>query len=177
MNNIDDFLKMFPDAKIVELDPHGLVLCDICGENFTNRLDQGGLLFLSNAVCPDCAPSFEASVIKANEQEFIRARCPPGKSFADWVREDARAEGESPKQKIKCRQILLSGVEKMVGQAGIEEISLRLFVDDLSNYGLYLTACEMIERSVPREEMRDLLTKRVDAMIAEAFNNATTGNL
>lgn len=66
------------------------VLCDLCGEDYTFSKEQGGFLFQSKGVCPACAPAFEKRVESYNEQSFIRARCPAGKSFADWIREDCR---------------------------------------------------------------------------------------
>lgn len=76
--------------QIIRIDPGDTVLCDICNLDYTARPDSGGLLFQSKAVCPKCAPDFELSAQRCGELHFIRARCPMGKSFADWVREDLR---------------------------------------------------------------------------------------
>jgi hypothetical protein len=72
------------------------VLCDDCGGDFTFRDDVGGILFVSRALCPSCAVRWEAGAEKDGELEFIRARCPEGKSFADWVRQDLRKEDRQP---------------------------------------------------------------------------------
>lgn len=75
---------------IIEMKPGRLVICDLCSKDWTFRTESGGFLFLSKVVCPDCAPEFEQDVIREDETEFIRAYCPKGKSFADWVRQDLR---------------------------------------------------------------------------------------
>ena len=62
------------------------VVCDICSKDWTDSALTGGFLFLSKAVCPDCAPRFMADVVKFKEQKHIRGMCPPGEAFADWVR-------------------------------------------------------------------------------------------
>lgn len=76
--------------KVITLDIGDNVICDICNGDWTGRLESGGLLFGSSAICPECAPKFEMDVRRYNEQRFIKARCPAGKSFADWVRQDLR---------------------------------------------------------------------------------------
>jgi hypothetical protein len=67
-----------------------LVFCDLCGNDMTFSKEVGGILFQSKACCPSCAPNMEASAKKYGEEKFIRGRCPPDKSFANWVREDLR---------------------------------------------------------------------------------------
>lgn len=81
----------FDGAVMIEIDAGQSVICDLCGEDKTESKVSGGFLFQSKAVCPDCAPNYEASAKRYSELHFIRARCPEGKSFADWVREDLRA--------------------------------------------------------------------------------------
>lgn len=74
------------------------VICDFCGGEYTERPDAGGLLFGSKAArqahaliaCPRCAPHLDRDAKKYGEEQYIRARCPEGKSFAAWVREDLR---------------------------------------------------------------------------------------
>jgi hypothetical protein len=63
------------------------VICDLCDADWTDRTEPGGVIFESKAVCPDCMPRFEKSVAKYKGERFIRGRCTPGMSFADWVRE------------------------------------------------------------------------------------------
>ena len=76
--------------EVITIDPGHHVVCDICNEDFTDSDVSGGFLFGSNAVCPNCADAFLEDVRKYNEEWAIRGRCPPDKSFADWVREDLR---------------------------------------------------------------------------------------
>lgn len=70
----------------VKLEPGRLVFCDDCGEDFTDRCDQGGILFQSKALCPKCAPKWERDAREFDEEHLIRGHCPAGMSFADWVR-------------------------------------------------------------------------------------------
>jgi hypothetical protein len=62
------------------------VVCDLCDEDWTDRPEPGGFLFVSKAVCPDCAPKFMADVARYKEQKHIRGTCPVDESFADFVR-------------------------------------------------------------------------------------------
>lgn len=61
------------------------VICDFCGEDWTGRPETGGFLFQSKAVCPDCAKRMLPNIKQYNEEHFIRARCPEGASFYNWV--------------------------------------------------------------------------------------------
>lgn len=62
------------------------VFCDwSCNKEYTHSPAKGGLLFGSYAVCPECAPDVEAKAVKNQEENRIRARCPEGMSFRDWV--------------------------------------------------------------------------------------------
>jgi hypothetical protein len=63
-----------------------LVLCDFCDEDLTGDPRTGGFLFGSKAVGPCCAERSLASIKGYGEEWNIRARCPEGVSFADWVR-------------------------------------------------------------------------------------------
>ena len=79
------------DGVTVEtIHPGPLVFCDDCGDDWTERTESGGILFQSKALCPECAPKWERNAAKYGEQRFIRGRCPQGKAYADWVREDLR---------------------------------------------------------------------------------------
>lgn len=70
-----------------------VVVCDYCGDDHTTDSAPGGLLFGTYAACPKCAPQMDRSARTYGETRFIRARCPEGKTFAQWVREDLRKEG------------------------------------------------------------------------------------
>ena len=63
------------------------VLCDIDDTDLTEDTRSGGFLFGSYAVGPCCAERYLATVKGYGEERFIRARCPEGVSFADWVRD------------------------------------------------------------------------------------------
>jgi len=75
------------ETNVAKLTP---VVCDFCAADFTNSDRTGGFLFQSKAVCPDCAARTLPEIKSYGEEHFIRARCPEGKSFAQWVREDLR---------------------------------------------------------------------------------------
>ena len=62
------------------------VLCDIDDIDLTEDARSGGYMFGSYAVGPCCAERHEAMVRGYHEEWNIRARCPEGVSFADWVR-------------------------------------------------------------------------------------------
>lgn len=62
------------------------VLCDACNGDWTDRPESGGMVFESKAICPSCMPQWVASAMKYNEGHAIRARCPQGMSFADFIR-------------------------------------------------------------------------------------------
>jgi hydrogenase maturation factor HypF (carbamoyltransferase family) len=70
---------------VIEVDPGNVVVCDFCNKDYTNSTETGGFLFLSNAVCPDCAPRFEESAKKYNEEKYIVDRAKPKESFRDFV--------------------------------------------------------------------------------------------
>ena len=57
------------------------VVCDLCNKDYTNSEAQGGLLFVSKGVCPDCIPRLVADAEKYGETEFIRERARPGETF------------------------------------------------------------------------------------------------
>lgn len=80
----------WPKFSHIKIDPGRHVLCDSCGDEFTDSSESGGILVGSKAICPTCAPQWEADMKRFGESHLIRARCPDGKSFADWVREDLR---------------------------------------------------------------------------------------
>lgn len=89
MNKENEEKKPIP-VFVVHMDVGDLVICDLCNKDWTHSKVSGGLLFMSKGVCPDCAPEFEKNVIKFNEQEYIRGRCPANMSHADWIRDVVR---------------------------------------------------------------------------------------
>lgn len=63
-----------------------IVICDSCGTDWTNSDMKGGILFGSKAICPDCEPRWREGAKQHGEEDYIRAECPEGVTFADWVR-------------------------------------------------------------------------------------------
>jgi hypothetical protein len=61
------------------------VVCDICDQDWTDRPESGGFLFISKAYCPDCAVEGLRTIKKYREERYIRALC-GDESFADFVR-------------------------------------------------------------------------------------------
>lgn len=90
MTGIDDMHRHFTDAPGTgenTVIPIGdLVACDACNEDFTNSDRSGGFLFRSYAYGPCCQEKQLRSIRGYGEEWNIRARCPAGMSFADWVR-------------------------------------------------------------------------------------------
>lgn len=68
------------------------VICDMCGKDWTDSPDIGGMLFDSKACCPECSKEMEISVKRHKEERFIKGRCPDDMSFADWVRDVLRED-------------------------------------------------------------------------------------
>jgi hypothetical protein len=62
------------------------VICDWCDADMTADHRSGGFMFGSKAAGPCCAEAFLERVKGYGEEWNIRAWCPPGVSFADWVR-------------------------------------------------------------------------------------------
>ena len=84
-----DVVELAPG--LFRFDPGSNVICDGCSEDWTDRPEAGGVYGLeTKAFCPDCAPGIETLVQRYGEEDHIYARCPPDKSFADWVRDDLR---------------------------------------------------------------------------------------
>ena len=78
---------MKPDNFELEsvIDIGDSVICDACGDDYTNSDDSGGFLFGSSAYCPKCAVSRLPNIKSYGEEHFIKARCPKSMSFKDWV--------------------------------------------------------------------------------------------
>ena len=66
-------------------DVGNVVICDSCGKDYTDSDAVGGLLFVSNGVCPECVPNFEAGAKKFNEEQHIRARANDGETFRAFI--------------------------------------------------------------------------------------------
>lgn len=78
-------------VHVYRIEPGGDVICDGCCKDWTNRHESGGVFgFGTKAFCPECTPQLLEDAKRFREEYAIKARCPHGKSFADWVREDLR---------------------------------------------------------------------------------------
>jgi hypothetical protein len=62
------------------------VLCDSCDTDLTTDSRSGGYLFGSYGYGPCCAERRLQTIRGYGEENHIRARCPEGVSFADWIR-------------------------------------------------------------------------------------------
>lgn len=82
---IADKLSEAIDKGDGEFDIGNTVICDGCSEDYTNSDESGGFLFTSHAVCPRCAPESLKRIQNFREEKYIRARCPKGVSFKDWI--------------------------------------------------------------------------------------------
>ncbi len=71
-----------------ELIPVGrIVVCDDCGKDYTDLPDTGGVIVQSKAICQLCAVTWLKVIAKHHEEEHIKAICPEGEIFADFVRD------------------------------------------------------------------------------------------
>lgn len=61
------------------------VICDQCNEDYSDSEESGGFVFGSHGVCPKCAERMMASIRKYNEEKYIKAVCPEGMSFKDFI--------------------------------------------------------------------------------------------
>ncbi len=82
----DEFAKALADGQPTVIDLGRLVVCDACDTDLTDDPRPGGFLFGSYAYGPCCAAKRLVSIQGYGEEHFIRAWCPDGASFADWVR-------------------------------------------------------------------------------------------
>lgn len=62
------------------------VICDGCNEDMTNDPRSGGFLFGSYGYGPCCGDKRLESIRGYGEESYIRAHCPEGMSYADWIR-------------------------------------------------------------------------------------------
>lgn len=63
-----------------------IVVCDFCDDDYTDKDTGGGFIFGSKAVCPSCEGETRKSIAGYGEEHYIKAECPEGQSFADFVR-------------------------------------------------------------------------------------------
>ena len=77
---------MNKEFEVINLDMGDCVLCDSCGKDFTDLPDSGGFLFMSNAICPDCAENYMKGIKRYKEEKYIKGHCPKDVSFCNWVK-------------------------------------------------------------------------------------------
>lgn len=70
---------------IHEYDIGDRVNCDWCNADYTDSDEGGGLLFDSKATCPRCAFRIRIGAEEHGETDHIRAECPIGMSFRQFV--------------------------------------------------------------------------------------------
>jgi hypothetical protein len=99
-------------AEIASFDVGRYVECDMCGEVLTDDPRSGGFMFSGNGVGPCCAERVMGTVERYGEQDYIRGYCPPGTSFADWIRE---IRGQTPNGN---RMRIWSGLPWVGGDGG-----------------------------------------------------------
>lgn len=62
-----------------------IVICDLCGEDFTHSNEKGGLLFNSTAVCPRCESEFRKTIAMYKEESYIRGEA-KNETFCNFVK-------------------------------------------------------------------------------------------
>lgn len=68
------------------IDTKDSVRCDVCDKDFlSSDTRTGGILFGSYAYCPACTEKHLPKIREYGEEHFIKATCPAGMSFRDWV--------------------------------------------------------------------------------------------
>jgi hypothetical protein len=75
-------------GKVMKISTFGIgdhVCCDLCNKDFSSSKEEGGFIFSSKGVCPDCAPRFEEDAKRYGEERYIVARANPGESFHDFI--------------------------------------------------------------------------------------------
>ena len=62
-----------------------VVLCDLCGKEWSNSEQSGGFVLSATGVCPDCEEKVMADVVKYKEEFAITSKCPPGMSHVEFI--------------------------------------------------------------------------------------------
>ena len=82
MVTIEEFKAM--GFEVVEIKIGNRVICDSCNEEYTDSLEEGGVLFNRTAFCPKCTPRIVASAIKYHEERFLQYPI-AHESFRDFI--------------------------------------------------------------------------------------------
>ncbi len=67
------------------IDIGNTIICDLCNEDYTNSDMCGGFIMGSYGVCPKCEPRMRARLKKYNEEDHIKAECPPGMTHREFI--------------------------------------------------------------------------------------------
>lgn len=81
----EEIFKRISLAENESFDIGETVICDSCDEDYTDSDLEGGLLFGSYAYCPKCSPGLVTRAKEYGEIGHIKAICPEGMSFRQWV--------------------------------------------------------------------------------------------
>lgn len=92
-----DITELWAEAEETgePVDVGAVVVCDMCSVDYTERGDMGGFIFGSYAYCPLCAATHLPKIRGYGEEHFIRARCPAGTTFADFIRQHRQSTGST----------------------------------------------------------------------------------
>lgn len=77
--------NIFDGFEVIHVEVGDNVVCDLCDKNYRGDDTEGGFIFQSKAICPDCSGAYLAGIDKYDERRFIRAINKPGCSFYDFV--------------------------------------------------------------------------------------------
>lgn len=80
------------------------VYCDPCGKDFSDLPDQGGFIVGLTAYGPCCAEAMLGNLTLHHEEHLIKAKCPQGMSFKDWIINQVRYGG----RRLSQEEILAS---------------------------------------------------------------------
>ncbi len=79
-------MNQFTKKRLIEeINLGDRVICDICGEEYTNSDMLGGITFGSKAVCPVCEPEMRRKAEEYGEERFVRQVAPENMTFRDFV--------------------------------------------------------------------------------------------
>ena len=84
----EDLKKMWDEAERTgqPVNVGNIVVCDSCEKDYTDSSESGGFIFGSRGYCPVCAPRMMQRINHYGEEQYIKAYCPEGMSFADFIR-------------------------------------------------------------------------------------------
>jgi formylmethanofuran dehydrogenase subunit E len=72
-----------PHVEVIDIGNQ--VVCDSCGEDYTNSEEKGGILFCSKGICPKCTERWVEGAKRYGEERYIYNRAKEGESFKDFI--------------------------------------------------------------------------------------------